>query len=170
MDWRHSVPVKSRYEFTSGGLVDLTEACCYYETDCLLPHIKQVDGKVYQSSNVNIHGTNYRKGQCLIVDVNPAVDNTPRMVKIIDIFAGTEDVVFGCTDLVVNSFHSHSNSYLVSESPITPKLLRYRSLYDYHPVSLHKCFKSNCAFNHVCLRHRLEYNNYAACLDFGTCQ
>lgn len=122
------------------------------------------NNRVFESNSVSLRGVKYSVRDCVMLTptMSSSDETVPTFRKILNILTGDNDeVVFICHTLTVQSYHHFSKSYLVSEGSssefVIPNLL-----FDFHPLSLHGCFEQTCTFSHVVLRHRLDFNNYAA--------
>ena len=166
VNWKDGMPTKSSQEFSSGKLIPREHTEIGHITDGTAMWIAATDGSVFKAESVMVMGTRYRSGDCVM---HSYADSNPVFIKIVEIFKGADgNVVFLGNELCLERFDEHSQSYLVRKASLARsnwKVCRHSDLFDYHPmffITLHDCFDRFCGYYHICLRHRILYNNFAS--------
>ena len=119
-----------------------------------------------QSMSAIIKGTRFSVNDVLISDVTIEDCASPVFVLVQKILVANEKFFFACKAIKTHFYQNKSRSYCVSvDDEADVFLIQYESLFDFHPLSLHKCSVPDCKLDHVVLRHILRYNNYASDLQ-----
>ena len=113
------------------------------------------------ANNAILRGTKYKINDVLIVSLNE-LDSLPVFGCVKNIIVVDHDVHFVCLPVKINGYVSHSRTYNVTKDFVSSAFsVKYKNLFDFHPLALHKCFMTNCYFDHIVLRHKLMFNNFA---------
>ena len=119
-----------------------------------------------QSMSAIIKGNRFSVHDVLISDVAIEDCASPVFVLVQKILVANEKIFFACKAIKTHFYQNKSRSYCVSvDDEAEIFLIQYESLFDFHPLSLHKCSVPDCKLDHVDLRHILRYNNYASDLQ-----
>ena len=158
-DWRHSPPFK-KHDFPGSSVKHLSTV---FDSDFDYKNFFGCD-EALVSKHAVIRGTRYSTNDVLISSVSS--DSMPIFELVIFIVVNRSQVYFICERIVVKNFDSSSRSYTISKQNLPGKtVVPYRDLFDFHPLSRHSCFVPGCSFLHICLRHKLRFNNFAEMFD-----
>lgn len=140
-------------EALNKGLFAGSGGWCFYQVTCVL--LKQNCHLFpYRVSFVEVGGTSYRKGSCIVHSFD---EDIPIFASVIDIIVtASGDCLFILNPHIGNSYYPHFNAYEVQSETCIYIICRQRDFIDYHPLSLSKSF--NSSFSHrtfVCLKHHI---------------
>ena len=161
--WNESVPVKVN-EFPGCKTETLSESLMsrneeyrkfFKSSECL------------QSTSAVIMGTKYGYNDVIIKDLDNENSHVPQFLLIQKVLFSEPNIFFTCFKIKTHEYHESSRSYCVSVNYSEGLVIvAFDELFDFHPLSLHKCAVVDCFFEHVVLRQALKYNNYASNFKF----
>ena len=164
VDWRNGLPVK-KDDFPGARLVEFSE---FFKSEDCKTEEKFKNCNVLISKHAVIKGTRYNINEAVIKSISS--QSEPEFGLIKHILVDKTDIYFVVVNLKLHYYDAHSRSYAVTQEASGQfSFIAYADLFDYHPLSLHSCFLNTCKFSHICLRHRLSYNNYASYFDSESC-
>ena len=165
VDWRNGLPVKED-DFPGAKLVNFSE---FFKCEDLDADEKFKNCNVLISKHAQIRGTRYNSNEAIIISISD--DNVPVFGLIKHILVNNTHVYFFVVNLKIHFYDSHSRAYAVTQDSAHKfSFVAYSDVFDFHPLSLHSCFLESCQLSHICLRHRLVFNNYASLFDSVSCE
>ena len=112
-------------------------------------------------------GTKYGYNDVIIKDLDNENSPVPQFLLIQKVLFSEPNIFFTCSKIKAHKYHESSRSYCVSVNYSEGfVIVAFDELFDFHPISLHKCAVVDCFFEHVVLRQAMKYKNYASNFKF----